>query len=346
MQAYGTDRLREGDGDRFILLCSRAKGWMARVEKTLTTARHPGTAVAWDGRIFEVVAADAGAAGGVRYVLEPWRDEHVIRVSDSYDAESEARREAEYRAAMAREKQRKSANFAGIFTGLLPASVQEHLGNELGLLPAKLTAISVVVPMLVVAWILIDTVRRIMDPNAAKMPVWALVIAVYLFLESAIRFYLAWMQRRAVGSVIGGIAYLPYYLANRGRAVSPFAVPRGEKLFITTPPDDVALRDAYSIREPLLSLLSPAEQNALAERFGFDYRKNATIGAGVILVISAIGVISSIVSLPRLSAVVSLLLASGLAIEQVVRLGALRRGPAGSVLAIFVRPIARKLLKR
>ena len=345
MQPYGTDRLRPGKGDQLILFCSRPKGWVARIEKTLTTARHPGTAVVWEERIFEVVAASPGPNGGVRYALEPWHDEHIIRVSESYDAESEARREAEYFAAIAREKQRKVANFGALVTGLLPSNVQEHLASELGLLAAKLTAISCIGPTLFVAWVVSDFVRRYMDPNQSKTPVWLILAAGYFVLESLFRFYVAWFHRRPLGSVAGLIAYLPYWAIRVKRAVSPFAEQRGEKLFITQPPEDVALQDAYAIREPLLTLLSPGEQHALAERFGFDYRKDAPTVAVVILVVAAIGVISSVASLPRFSALVSLLVAGALGVEQVIRIGALQRGPAGSVLAVVVRPFARKLLR-
>ncbi|HSP34647.1 MAG TPA: hypothetical protein VLU46_10060, partial [Thermoanaerobaculia bacterium] len=208
MQPYGTDRLRPGKGDQLILFCSRPKGWVARIEKTLTTARHPGTAVVWEERIFEVVAASPGPNGGVRYALEPWHDEHIIRVSESYDAESEARREAEYFAAIAREKQRKIANFGALVTGLLPSNVQEHLASELGLLAAKLTAISCIGPTLFVAWVVSDFVRRYMDPKLSKTPVWLILVAGYFVLESLFRFYVAWFHRRPLGSVAGLIAYL------------------------------------------------------------------------------------------------------------------------------------------
>jgi hypothetical protein len=68
----------------------------------------------------------------------------------------------------------------------------------------------------------------------------------------------------------------------------------------------------------------------------------------VLLGFSSAGVITSLVSLqkgPRLSAIVSLVLALIIGAEQIFRLGALQRGPAGSVLAIVVRPFARKLFR-
>src|SRR5712691_8463289 len=104
MRAYGSDRVRHDSGDQWILSCRRPKGWLARAPKSLTRAEYPGTAVLWEERYFEVVSVENGAEGGVRYVLEPWRDNHIMRVSDAYDDASETRREVEHRAAVAREK--------------------------------------------------------------------------------------------------------------------------------------------------------------------------------------------------------------------------------------------------
>ncbi|HEX7678562.1 MAG TPA: hypothetical protein VF713_10590, partial [Thermoanaerobaculia bacterium] len=97
MQAYGSDRVRPGDGEQFVLLSRIPKGWTPRAVKTLTSAEFPGTAVLWEERYFEVVDAEALPQGGVQYVLEPWLDMHVMRTTDRYDAESEAERLIEYR---------------------------------------------------------------------------------------------------------------------------------------------------------------------------------------------------------------------------------------------------------
>src|SRR5688572_7959016 len=104
MQPHGGDRVRVV-GERIILLSPIAKGWTARVPKQGTHSEHPGTAVLWDEQYFEVVSADM-TAGGVRYVLMPWREEHTIRQFAAYDEASEAERIADYSAA---EKQRKGS---------------------------------------------------------------------------------------------------------------------------------------------------------------------------------------------------------------------------------------------
>src|SRR2546430_17376382 len=103
MRPYGSDRVRARDGERVVLASRLSKGWVPRVGKTLTTAEFPGTAVLWEERYFEVVDAHALPQGGVEYVLEPWREHHVMRVVQQYDEPSEAAPVAEHRAHLARE---------------------------------------------------------------------------------------------------------------------------------------------------------------------------------------------------------------------------------------------------
>jgi hypothetical protein len=348
VRAFGTDRLRAGKPEQWILFARRPKGWLPRAPKTLTRAEFPGTAVLWDERFFEVVTADPVPGGGVRYVLEPWREHHIIRVSEAYDEVSEQQREIDYRTSITRNKQRKVANLAGVFTGLLPAVVQEQLASELGILPTKLTALSLLVPFAYIVWCSQAMVRGLFDRSSTPLPL--SLLAMYLLLESGIRLNIAWLHRRPIGSILGFFPYLLFYVVvgKRRGAVSPFHVPRGQKLLFTEPTEDVALRDAYSMREPLLSLLTPQEQEALRQRFGYDYRKSAFIVAGAILACCAAGVVTALASMQygaRFGALLSLASAAIVGAEQVLRLSALRRGPAGSMLAVVVRPLTRILLR-
>ena len=57
---FGTDRLEPGSDGCVLLRCSAPKGWRARTPALSRRAEHPGTAVAWQGDIFEVVAAEPG----------------------------------------------------------------------------------------------------------------------------------------------------------------------------------------------------------------------------------------------------------------------------------------------
>jgi len=160
MRAFGTDRVRAADDGRIFLSSRVPKGWQPRVPKSLTHAEHPGTAVLWEEAYYEVVDVDPLPGGGYRYILMRWRDELVMRLTDRYDEESEALRVAEHRANRLRESKRKTANALALLTGHLPARVQEHLGRELGVLPHRLTLLSLLTTIfliiLIIAYSLID----------------------------------------------------------------------------------------------------------------------------------------------------------------------------------------------
>jgi hypothetical protein len=348
MQAYGSDRVRQGKGEQWLLFCRFAKGWTARVPRTYTNPEHPGTAVLWEELYFEVVDAQP-VPGGVRYVLEPWRQSSAMRQTDSYDEVSENRRQSEHRAALQREKKRKSLNVVGVFTGHLPGAVQEELASELGILATKLTALSLILPVIYEVWFVNEFVRRKMA-NDRQLPVIFVLLGMYLLAESALRLNIVWTQMRPIGSAIGWIGYMIYYALspNRARLVNPMKVRRGEGTYIEPPPPEVAVQDAIMMREPFLTLLSPEEQKRLAQKYGFNHRAQGYKVAIILLVFSLAGVVTSVMTLSKgasLSALSSLIAAAVIAGEQVLRLTAMGRGPVGSLLAPLVRPFARKLLQ-
>jgi hypothetical protein len=345
MRSHGTDRVRRGNGEQWIILSRQSKGWVPRTPAAVTRNERPGTTVRCEETYYEVVSATA-TAGGIRYVLEPWRDENVMRIVDDYDEASEARRQADHHDGVRRERGRISANILAVFSGQLPGPVQERMGNELGIWPARLTLTSILPAMVFVGVVVNLAVHRRMEEEA-PLPLWLLLAAGYLLAESGIRFVVAMTQNRPIGSAAGFIAYSLYYLAAPGRKnlVRPLEESRGSLVPEMT--EEKAARDRYLVLEPLLTLLSPADQDRLAAKFGFDYRKMASIVAAVILTFGVLGVVNSISLLidgARLSPAVSLLVAGGLAAEQIVRLMQLRERPAGSVLGVLVRPLARKLL--
>src|SRR5438128_7375134 len=182
MQAFGSDRVRKGDGEQITLLSRIPKGWTPRVDKTMTSAEFPGTAVFWEEEYFEVVIADALPQGGVRYVLEPWREHHIMRFVDRYDAETEASRIDENRKQIQREKSRVAANLLGLLTGHLPAVVQNELGREIGVLPPRLTFISILGTLLVIGLLILYCVSRIMAQE--PLPMAAAIPAAYLAIEN------------------------------------------------------------------------------------------------------------------------------------------------------------------
>jgi hypothetical protein len=340
MHSYGSDRVRPGEGGQLVLTSRIPKSWTVRTEKTLTSAEFPGTAVLWDERYFEVVDAEGLPQGGVQYVLEPWREMHIMRTTDRYDAESEAERLIEYRAQRLRETKRKSANAMALLTGHLPACVQEELGRELGVRATRLTIVSA----LGIYAIVVGMVLWIVTGFLAGIPrsLLAYILAGYLFIESSFRFVVAGIGGRPSCSAAGVFGYILYYftIADRRRAVSPFAREKGMTVTISATPEERAASDALLLREPLVTLLSPADQARVAERFEYDYRHQSSRIATLILVFGLIGVASSIYRV----AVISFIASSVISAEQIYRLLLLRRQPVGSFLGIVARPFVRKLL--
>ena len=349
MVPYGSDRSRRVAG-KVILHSALSKGWTARTPKKGTHSEFPGTAVLWGEHYFEVVEASAVDGGGVRYVLEPWRDELTMRVVDRYDEESERRRHADYELAKAQRRLSVGARLAGVILGHLPEKVQNRIGNELGVMPARMTLVSTIPSLLFLgacAW-LTASARLRQEPSTASMLLW---IALVMVAESGVRFLVVMQQGRGIGSVLGYIGYTLFWLVSpkRAKTISPFEQERGFKVVITDAPADVALRDAIEMRSPLMTLLTPKEQTLLAERYGFDYRRHAKGVAWTILLCASLGIASSfarIVVDRSFSAMISFSIAAIVVLEQVSRLAVLRRGPAGSFLGFLVRPLLRGFLER
>ena len=99
-----------------------------------------------------------------------------------------------------------------------------------------------------------------------------------------------------MGSSIGLVAYIVYYftIADRTRAVSPFAEEKGMSIAISATPEDRAASDALLMRESLVTLLSPADQARVAARFGYDYKRQSRFIAAMILVFASLGIATSI----------------------------------------------------
>ena len=338
MLTHGSDRARQA-GDKVILHSAIAKGWTPRVAKTLTSAEHPGTAVLWEEQYYEVVEATPLQSGGVRYVLALWREDHTIRTFESYDADSEALRIADYERVARQRRAGWLTRLSGIFLGFLPAPVQMHLENELGVRATRMTLLSCVLPMVAAGFCIYLTVDARMRGTASPVPALLFLVIALLAFESAIRFFVVMSQGRPMGSLLGAIVYGIYYALSKKRDQLPSASGgRGYSVAFTPPPEDVAARDALTLKEPLLTLLPSAEQRQLAERIGYDYRRSASGVAWVILVFAAIGAYTS-------TTVLAMLIAGGVAVEQALRLVKLRTQPVGSVFGLLVRPFVRDLLR-
>ncbi|MDQ3280701.1 MAG: hypothetical protein M3Q69_04740 [Acidobacteriota bacterium] len=333
MLAYGADRFRVA-GERIILLSKIPKGWTPRVAKTLTTSEHPGTAVLWDEQYYEVVEASAVEGGGVRYVLAPWRDEHAFRTVERYDEQAENRRLDDFRLAQKQRAASRAARFSGMLLGHLPAREQERLQNELGVTPSRMTMLSAIPPLILFAICASIFVNAMIEHRPSPVPL-VLFLAIAAFgAESFVRLLLAMSQSRGFGSFFGTLFYLATHRAE-ARSEMPRGTPRNSE-----EPEELRVADALTFKGPLLTLLSRDEQRRLAARHGYDYRRHAFGVAWVILVFALLGAVTSYAN-----AWISFVVASVVAIEQIVRLIALRRGAAPSMFAILARPLVRDLLR-
>jgi hypothetical protein len=345
MLAHGSDRARRA-GAKVILQSAIVKGWTPRTPKTLTSAEFPGTAVLWGEDYFEVLEAVPLPDGGVRYVLTAWSDHHTIRTFEHYDEASEGLRVADRERARRQRRAGIVSRLTGIVLGFLPAPVQRHLENELGVNAARMTMLSCVIAPVVLGTCVLAAVDAKMRGALSPVPLLVWPLVDYFMIESLIRFFVAMSQGRPMGSVFGMLGY-SIYAALARKPLPSAAGGRGDSVAFTPPTDDVALRGSFEIKEPLLTLLTSPEQQRLAARFGYDYRRTATGVAWIILTAAALGTFTSWRQLQTsgsVTALLSMFIAAAVVIEQALRLHTLRRQPAGSVFGFVVRPFVRNLL--
>ena len=321
-----------------MILHSRLpKGWTPRTPKTMTSAEFPGTAVLWDDQYYEVISADALPAGGVRYVLDKWRDEHAIRDFDAYSEESEAHLLADHETATRQRRHSFLARCSAMILGHLPGHVQERIANELGLFPARMTLISLIPSILLMGtcvWLYVDS-RLKLTPS--PVPVWLWMFAVFMLVDSATRFLIAMSQNRPAGSLPGILGYALYALATGKRKAPP-------KLAPPPVPEEIAQMDSVEWRTWMFTLLPTNEQVALAQRYDYNYRKESYAVAAGILAVGIVGVLSSLPKINTAPGLLSLAVATLITIEQILRLRAFKQGPSGSIFAILVRPFVKDLL--
>lgn len=335
MRPYGSDRVRVAeDGTIEVSSLHPKSGWVARTPRTETRRPRPGTAVLWDDGCYEVVDVVV-MQQGVRYLLEPWNDAESMRVTSRYDAEAEAARTAERLDVIRREKQRKTVNFLAIFTGHLPGPVQQKLAHELNVDAPRLTIVSVLFQWAVIIAIALYCASQLLKMEPLPMR-WAL-FAGFLGIDGTIRFKLAFVDGRACGSIFGLLAYA-IYAAVTGKKQPVRAGEAAPHLREFSPEEQ--LMHSFYVREPLVTLLPPAEQQRIAQKFDYDYRRTAMKMALGILAVAIFGVIVS----ASAHTWISLGVASILGVEQIVRISQFGRRPVGSFLAIFARPFVRKFM--
>lgn len=374
--AYGRDRVSPAGG-AFIILATRDKGWRARTRATRTSAEFPGTAVEWDGAMYEVVArSDEG--GRVRYRMEPWKSHHVIRQMDYYDEASEAARLVAWNEHARRMRTGLTLQRLGLFVGMLPAEAQKHISTRFGVSLTRLAMWSTIPSMIFGLWCArYLRLHPELPYTPPPFPEWMIPFGLYFFLESIIRLR-SYLGGRPMGSIVGWIVYLPWLLfggtkvlarieqedlqgaamvkpaSATNAAVAPqksYREVRKEWGDLPTVEADAErkLHDAYIMREPYISFLSVPEQVAMHERFGFDPVDQGKRTVAAIAIMAGLGAAVSIFMLVdqgvRFSRIVSIVVAIALLVEQFARMRLLSDGrPAPSVLAPLFRPFLRKVL--
>jgi hypothetical protein len=348
-RAFGADQVRIRESGEIERVCPFEKAWTARSAKTLRTAEYPGTAVEWDGRIFEVLDAEPNAGGGVRYRLAAWPENHAIRRLERYDAASEEIRAGDRRDRRGDAGKRRLAILLSPLAGLLPAEVQKKMERDFGAPALKMTIASAV-PLFVIGSLGLVAFLVGNAGGALDLPGWiapSLPIAAYLFGESALRMASAIAGQEPMGSLAVVLALAAWRSLRRPSEARPVG---GSSETAADAHDEQGLQDRFKVLEPVLAFLSVGEQESLAGRFGFDAVRWGRITASVLLAASVLNTLVSLAAFGAgdgfLRSVLWLLPVGYLAVEQVRRLKDLARGePAGSILGRLVRPFARPLLR-
>jgi hypothetical protein len=211
MKAIGPDRVERLTDGSIRLVCPDAKGWCARTPKTLTSPEHPGTAVRWEGDLFEVLEASPQDVGdAIGYRLARWEARHTVRVITTYDEASESARRAEQRRRREDLRRHRASIALAPLLGHLPASVQQRMEREFGA-PARALTIASALPLLVLGTLglLAFLVGSFGGGGSvfAGWPILPLPLALFLFVESAVRLGVAFLQGDPMGSVAGTILY-------------------------------------------------------------------------------------------------------------------------------------------
>ena len=333
-----------------VLFAAKPKGWRARKPATRSSAEIPGTAVRWEDGLFEVLDVFALPDGEVRYELAPWDVRHSARHAVTYDEAAERRRAAQHRDDRRREDRFALAVVLSPLLGHLPSALQQKIEDETAFPATRLTLVSAI-PLGLFGFFCLMSILANAAGAGAFVPPRLAIIGVLLLFESGARISIAVAQPRPVGSFAGEVVTTVARAVHRLAASAAGRPVERERSFweVDAPDPETALRDLYWTREPLLALLSAADQAHAAKLYGFDPIRWGRITAIFLLVAFTplvFAFVGGFLMVPDPSDVPGALVSSGIVGEQLFRLWKLRRGPsAPSVLRLIVRPFCRGLLK-
>ena len=208
MRAYGGDRVEESEEGRISLISSSHKGWRGRSPAAPTRRSvHPGTAVTWDGALYEVTEARPLPSGDVHYLLARWDDAQAIRTLERYDAPTEEARSREQRGRANAVKKRRAAILLAPLLGHLPGEVQERMESEFGAPATKMTVASAL-PLFVLGILgAFASFVSAVGGSPEPLPELPLPLSLYLAFESYFRLSAVATESRPMGSIPGTLLY-------------------------------------------------------------------------------------------------------------------------------------------
>jgi hypothetical protein len=178
--------------DLFIFSALEKPGWRGRQGGSRTQAPHPGSAISYQDRVYEVVAMD-GAPNtpyAYRYMLRAWEERFAIRQVFPYSVEAArvATRKIEVRH---KESQRRYwAVFWFAATSLLPTSVANRWQRDWGLPMRNASIFSIF-------WL--GLIAAVVGPGQEN-PVFLRIVLSISF-EQVVRFFWWMGTKEAVGSL-------------------------------------------------------------------------------------------------------------------------------------------------
>jgi len=137
-------RFPPGGPYRFRIETPFERNWRARIAGDQIRATHPGTALLFQDRYYEVVRSEPGENGLFHYYLAPWQDDLVIRQAAELSPTTSEQAALDHQTKRLRRKQSFLLLIATPFLGLLPRRDQLFLEKEHGTDALLSTAVSAV----------------------------------------------------------------------------------------------------------------------------------------------------------------------------------------------------------
>lgn len=254
------DRVVEAEAssgfDLFIYSMYEKPGWRPRAPGDRIRVAHPGTAVSYGEKLYEVMAIEpgAGTSYAYRYALRRWDDSFVVRRVVPYSREAAVAGAAEVRERVRRHRQHIWLIYLFPITGLLPTPLLRRWQREWGLPMYAASFASVVVfglPAVFLFW------REFLRPDRAGSPA-VVAVAGFILLEQLARLFWLLYSNEAIGSLTLTALWSLLVLATGGRletdgvwrAAYQLAAERDEVCYLKEQPWDVEVRSVF--RDPVL----------------------------------------------------------------------------------------------